>query len=119
MTPTLQADPLPLRVEEDGGIRVGDSRIHLELVIERFENGESPESIIQAYDTLTLADLYAVLAYYLRHKDEVREYIGRRDREAEQLRRQLEAEGLSRPGFYDELLARRDRMRNGNAPSAD
>ncbi len=119
MTLTLQAEPVPLRVEEDGGIRVGDSRIHLELVIEWFEMGQSPESIVAGHDTLRLADLYAVIAYYLKHKDEVRAYVERRDREAEELRKKLEAEGISRPGFYQELLARRDRMRNGDAPTPD
>jgi uncharacterized protein (DUF433 family) len=119
MSLTLQADPLPLRVEEDGGIRVGQSRIHLELVIEWFEAGQSPEAIVEGHDTLCLADLYAVIAHYLKHKDEVKAYVARRDREAEELRMQLEAEGISRPGFYQELLARRARMRNGDAPAAD
>ncbi len=119
MAPMLQADPLPLRVEEDGGIRVGDSRIHLEVVIEWFEAGQSPEYIVQGHDTLRLADVYAVIAHYLKHKDEVRAYMDRRDREAEDLRKKLEAEGICRPGFYQELLARRARMRNGDAPTPD
>lgn len=119
MTLTLQADPLPLRIEEDGGIRVGTSRIHLELVIEWFDAGQSPESIVAGHDTLRLEDVYAVIAYYLKHKEEVRAYMERRDQEAEELRKKLEAEGISRPGFYKELLARRARMRNGDAPAPD
>jgi len=119
MTPTLQADPLPLCVESDGGIRVGNTRVHLEIVIEAFEAGGTPESIVQAFDTLDLAEVYAVIAYYLRHKDEVKAYMAQRDQKAEEWRKKLEAEGMSRPNFYQELLARRARMESGNAPATD
>ena len=47
-----------------------------------------------------------MLAYYLNHKDDVRVYLKRREDEAVTIRLQLEAEGVSRPGFWDELKAR-------------
>jgi uncharacterized protein (DUF433 family) len=115
----LEADPLPLRVEPGGGIRVGNSRVHLEIVIEAFDGGASPESIVQAYDTLDLADVYAVVAYYLRHKDEVKAYVAERNQKMEEWRNKLEGEGMSQPNFYQELLARRARMESGSAPTTD
>ena len=36
---------VPLRQGEDGAIRIGDTRVLLELVIELFLEGHSPESI--------------------------------------------------------------------------
>ena len=111
MTLTLQADPLPLRVEEGGGIRVGTTRVHLEIVIEAFENGASPESIVQSYDTLQLADVYAVLAYFLRHKEEVQEYIAQRNAVAEEWRRKLEA---SQPPLSPDLLERLRARKSSN-----
>ena len=61
--------------------------------------------MVRAYDTLVLADVYAVIAYYLRHRDEVRVYLKRRAEEAAALRAKIEAEHprITR----EELLARR------------
>jgi uncharacterized protein (DUF433 family) len=102
---SLHADRLPLRVDEGGQIRVGNSRINLDLVVEQYENGMTPEDMVRAYDTLVLADVYAVIGYYLRHRDEVRAYLKRREEEAVALQAQIEAE---RPRIArEELLARR------------
>ena len=35
----------------------------------------TPETIVQRYSTLALADVYAVVTYYLRHRSEVEEYL--------------------------------------------
>src|ERR1700756_3335340 len=82
----LRADPPPLRVDEGGAVRVGNSRISLDLIVEQYENGMTPEDMVRTYDTLALADVHAVIAYYLRHRDEVRAYRQRRAEEAEALR---------------------------------
>ena len=102
---TLHADQPPLRVDEGGAVRVGNTRISLDLVVEQYENGMSPEDIAGAYNTLVLADVHGVIAYYLRHRDEVRSYLKVRAEEAEALRAKIEAE---RPRVSrEELLARR------------
>ena len=69
-----------------GGVRVGNGRISLDLVVEQYENGVTPDDMAHAYDILVLAALYAVIAYYLRHRDEVRAYLKRRGQEAQTLR---------------------------------
>src|SRR3979490_1647638 len=110
----IHADPPPLRTDEGGTIRVGKSRITLDLVVEQYENGMSPENMVRAYDTLNLADVHAVIAYYLRHRDEVRAYLKRREEEAEALRVKIEAE---RPRVSrEELLARRSAREKDSAP---
>lgn len=111
----LQAEPPPLRVDAGGAVRVGNTRISLDLVVEQYENGMMPEDMIRAYDALVLADVYAVIAYYLRHRDEVRAYLKRRAEEAEALRAKIEAE---RPRISrEELLARRRAKEKADAPS--
>jgi uncharacterized protein (DUF433 family) len=101
----LHADLPPLRVDEGGVIRVGETRISLDLIVEQYENGMTPEDMVRAYDNLVLAHVHAAIAYYLRHRDEVRAYLKRRNEEAETLRARIETE---RPRVSrEELLARR------------
>ena len=112
---SLNADPPPLRLDEGGAVRVGKTRISLDLVVEQYENGMTPDDLVRAYDTLELADVHAVIAYYLRHRDEVRAYLNRRVEEAGALRVKIEAE---RPRISrDELLARRGARENADAPA--
>ena len=90
--PPIHADPVPLRADERGGLRVGDSRILLDLVVDEYHNGTDPEGMVRAYPTLDLADVYAVIAYYLRHRQELDEYLRGREAEAAELRRQIESQ---------------------------
>jgi uncharacterized protein (DUF433 family) len=111
---TLHSDPLPLRVGDSGIIRVGKSRVSLDLVVDQYEHGDTPEEIVRAYDTLLLADVHAVIAYYLRHRDEVRDYLTQREQEALALRARIEA--AQRPIAWEEVLARRGARENADAP---
>ncbi len=109
----LHLDPLPLQVDEGGAVRIGKSRITLDLVVEQYTNGMPPEEMVRVYDTLVLADVYAVIAYYLRHRDEVQTYLKKRKEEAETLRAKIESE---RPRVgRGELLARRSAIEKDHA----
>jgi uncharacterized protein (DUF433 family) len=102
-------------VDVGGVIRVGNSRISLDLIVEQYENGMTPEDMVRAYDTLQLADVHSAIAYYLRHRDDVRTYLKRREEEAKALRTKIEAEHprISR----EELLARRSAREKDSAPA--
>jgi hypothetical protein len=76
----------------------------------------TPEEMVRAYDTLLLADVHAVIAYYLRHRDEVRAYRKRREEEAQALRAKIEAE-RPRVGREDLLGGSRDFLGRCVAPS--
>ena len=80
----------PLQEHEGGVVRIGKSRVSLDLVVEQYENGMTPEDMVRAYDTLVLADVYSAIAYYLRHRDLVRDYLDRREEEARALRARVE-----------------------------
>lgn len=109
----LEQKPLtlsvPLREEPPGVLRVGKSRVLLELVIHAYQQGESPEAIVEMYDTLDLADVFAVIAFYLAHRAEVDEYLRQCDEKAEALRRKIEAS--QRPGPTKEELLDRARAK--------
>jgi phage terminase Nu1 subunit (DNA packaging protein) len=70
---------------------VGPSRVRLESVVFLYNRGSSAEQIVGEFPTLELADVHAVIAYYLRHKADVDAYIQRREAEADKLREQVEA----------------------------
>jgi hypothetical protein len=112
---TIHPDSVPLRIDDKGDVRVGRSNVLFDFLIERFEEGASPEELVQAYDTLELADVHGAIAYYLRHQDEVRAYLAQRDKEAEGLRQEVEARQPARPDFREELLARKARMEEKDA----
>ena len=96
---------IPLREDPPGVLRVGKSRVLLELVIHAHQQGKSPQEIVAMYDALDLGDVYAVIAYYLGHRAEVDEYLRQCDQEAEAIRRKIEANQRSSPS-KEELLAR-------------
>jgi uncharacterized protein (DUF433 family) len=103
---TLEPLLVPLREDEQGAIRVGDTRVLLDLVIHAFRNGASPEGIVESYDALSLPDVYAVLSYYLRYPDAIDDYLRRREEEAKSIRQRIEASQPPRPNLRAVLMAR-------------
>ena len=79
----VQADTVPLRVDESGVVRVGESRVALADLLDEYESGKTPEEMVRAHDGLELADVHAVIAYYLRHRHEIGEFLHRRRDEAQ------------------------------------
>lgn len=107
MTFTIHAETPPVREDSAGALRVGDSRVLLELVIRAFQDGATPETIVQRYSTLALSDVYAVIAYYLRHRDEIEAYLTTRDRRAEEVQRRVESQQADLSEIRARLLAKR------------
>ncbi len=105
MTMILKADPLPLQQDEHGTIRVGNTRVTLELVLHAHQSGASAEEIARRFDTLDIADVHAVIAYYLRHRPEVDEYLIRREAEAAELQKRIQ-EAMPPRVTKEELQAR-------------
>lgn len=55
-----------------GRPRIAGHRIRvMDLVVLHEQRGLSPDEIISAYPSLTLADVHAALAYYFDHQDEI------------------------------------------------
>ena len=105
-TPTIEPVAVPLREEPAGVYRIGDTRVLLEVVVDAFRNGATPETIVQSYDTLRLADVYAVLAYCLTHQEQIDEYMQRHDAEAVAVRRRVQTVQPDQRGLRDRLMQR-------------
>lgn len=95
---------LPLKVDDHGVIRVSGTRVTLDSVIARFLQGDTPETIHQAFDVLPLNDIYAVIAYYLAHQVDLDAYLQQSQADAEHLRQQLEASYSTEQSAFNERL---------------
>ncbi len=102
----LQSESPPLYLDTSGGFRIGQSRVLLELVIRAFQDGATPETIVQRYSTLMLKDVYAVIAYYLRHKEDIEIYLQEREKKAEELLHRIESKQPDLIDLRKRLLAR-------------
>jgi len=71
----LVAEPAPIQQDEDGVLRVGGTRVRLESILGAFKIGSAAEEILLKYPSLTLTDIYAVITYYLWHKEAVEAYL--------------------------------------------
>jgi uncharacterized protein (DUF433 family) len=110
VTLTIDSLPVPLRMDADGVARVGKTRVTLDTVVGAFNDGGTPEAIAEQYDALTLAEVYAVITYYLRRKSEVDAYIAQREAKAARVHAKNERKYPSE-GIRERLLARRKKSR--------
>jgi uncharacterized protein (DUF433 family) len=106
MSMVFAAEAPPFREDEKGGVRVGGSRVLVELVLRAFQEGATPEAIAQRYPTTTLTDIYGVIAYYLRHRAEMEAYLTTRERQSQEVRERIEAQQRDTAALRQRLLAR-------------
>ena len=91
MTLAVVAEPAPLKTNADGVVRVGNTRVTLDTVIAVFKQGTTAEEIVYRYPSLRLADVYATIAFYLNHQQEVETYLQLRQQQAQEIRKMNEA----------------------------
>jgi uncharacterized protein (DUF433 family) len=104
---------IPLHTDKDGVIRVGGTRVTLETIVGAHQRGDTVEDIARGFPTVKLADIHAVISYYLNHQDEVEAYLRYVDEEAEKIRRKFEALPTSKPLTREMLEARLEAKRKG------
>ncbi|MYB95021.1 DUF433 domain-containing protein [Candidatus Poribacteria bacterium] len=89
-------------VQEDV-IRIKGNRIDIEIVLEDYLEGASPEEILLRYPTLNPEKIHATILYYLAKTEEVEAYLER----VRQLDEEAEQEQLWNPSpFVIELRER-------------
>ena len=80
----IRAIPSPLEFDALGVCRVACTRLTLLTLVDAFQEDATAEEICQEYPSLSLPDVYAVIAFYLAHRDEVDTYLAAvRAREAQ------------------------------------
>jgi uncharacterized protein (DUF433 family) len=105
----IEPEPVPLVRDHAGRLMVPGSRISLDILVAAFKRGESPEAIHEDYETVSLADVYTILAYYLRHGAEVEAYLAEQEREGAEIQARIEEMHPMPDGLRAKLLARLDK----------
>lgn len=66
---------MPIHTDADGVVRVARTWVTLDTVVSAFEDGATADEIAIQYPSVPLADVYAVIACYLRYRPEVDAYL--------------------------------------------
>ena len=106
MTLIIVAEPVPLEANADGIVQVGGTRVTLDTIVVIFKQGATAEEIADRYPSLKLADIYAAIAFYLNHQQEVEAYLRQRQQQRQEIRQMNQAKFDSQ-GWRDRLLARK------------
>lgn len=100
------SDALPLVIDNEGVIRVGNTRVTLEVVAYWYNAGASAEEIASYYPVLDIADVYYAIGYYLHNRRESEQYLVDRTHATEQARVANEHR-FPNNGLKERLLQRR------------
>ena len=101
----------PLKEDADGVLRVAGTRVSLDSLVIAFDMGATPEEIVLRFPSLGLASVYEVIAYLLRHRAPVDEYLATQQRKAAEVRAEVEKR-FPPDGIRARLLARQDAGRS-------
>jgi uncharacterized protein (DUF433 family) len=96
--------------ERDGGHYVAGSRVSLDSIVQCFNEGLSPEAILGEFDTLTLAQVYGTIAFYLDNQPVIDLYRLRQEQRFEAMRR---ASAPLPEGLRQRLDAAREQLHSG------
>lgn len=102
----VRAQAPPLHADEDGISRVGGTRVTLDTVIHAFAAGSTAEEIASRFPVLRLADVYAVIAYYLNQREAVQQYLKQQEEASTQSWSEIGSKSDHRI-FRERLLARK------------
>jgi uncharacterized protein (DUF433 family) len=75
----------PYLDEEEGALRIKGTRVGIEPIVVHFQEGESPEKIAHGFPTVSLAQVYGAIAYYLDNKQLIDNDMAESQRELEKI----------------------------------
>jgi uncharacterized protein (DUF433 family) len=106
MTELNMAQAVPLTRGEGGVFRITGTRVTLDSIVREFKDGATPEQIQEDFPSVTLGDIYSVVAYYLQHSRAVEDYISVQAQAGNEVRREVESRVDTR-GLRERLRQRR------------
>ena len=97
----------------EGGWRIAGARVSLDSVVHAYVEGQSPEAIADFFPTLSLEQIHGAIAFCLRHRHKIDEYLKCQDARWETLRQ--ESERANTP-LLKRLRSRSNVARDGTSP---
>ena len=82
---------VPLTQGPDAVFRITGSRMTLDSIMHQFKSGATAEQIQEDFPSVTLSDIYSVIAYYLQHARAVEDYLSEQAQAGQQVRRDVES----------------------------
>src|SRR5258708_6195663 len=85
--------------QRNGGYYLTGTRVSLDSLVHGFREGQSPETILEDFDTLTLEQVYGAITFFLSEQPEIDAYMlrqAKRWREMKQRAAPLPSELLAR-----------------------
>ena len=80
---------------------IEETRISLDSIVYAFQQGLSPESIVQSFLLLKLEQVYGAIAFYLANRTEIDDYLAA---EAEAFAKMPQPLQESDPSLYNKLM---------------
>ena len=96
--------PVPLQKDDAGVWRIAGTRLNLDLLVAKYWQGWTPEQIVDAHPALNVANVYAILAWYLGNRSDVDQYLECRLNEAARLKNEIE-QAQGRASVVERLAA--------------
>jgi uncharacterized protein (DUF433 family) len=93
--------------EREGEYYASRTRVPVGVVVAAWKRGDAPERIVEQFPSLSLADVYGVITYYLDHQREMEAHFARLRDEEERARQAARAE---HPDLYADLQRRIEAM---------
>lgn len=106
MTLKVISQSLPIKENADGVMLVGKTRVPLDTIVTAFDRGATAEEIVHRYPSLKLADVYAVIAFYLNNQQEIEVYLQQRKQQAREIR-QINESKFDSQAMRNRLLSRK------------
>ena len=102
-------DAVPLTQWDDGTIRVISSRVTLDMLVHRFQIGDTIEEIHEGFPSVSLEQIKLIIDWYLDHQAEADEYLQKQDAEEERLLEEMRKRPES-IAFREKLRALREQL---------
>ena len=93
---------------ESGAYRIAGTRVSLDSVVYSFQDGKTPEQIVRSFPVLNLEQIYGAIAFYLRHKTEIDEYLRQGEIEFEALSKEWDKKNAH---LYEKLKKARQEVK--------
>ena len=90
--------------QRHGGYYIAGTRISLDSVVYSFNQGQSPEAILEDFPLLKRSQIYGAIAFYLDHQADIDKYL-------EDGKREFEASGIPLSEENPELWERLQRAK--------